>query len=117
MDLQLQGRHALVTGSTAGIGLAIARALVREGARVTLNGRHDASVQAALQGLRTEFPAAALRGVAADAGSAAGCETLVTEATRAAPPVDSSSTTLASSTRSRSRPSPTPTGSASSRST
>lgn len=88
MDLQLQGRHALVTGSTAGIGMAIARALAREGARVTLNGRREDGVQAALQRLRAEFPAASLRGVAADAGTAEGCETLVLEASREAPPID-----------------------------
>ena len=40
MDLQLKGKLALVTGSTAGIGYAIARALAREGARVIVNGRN-----------------------------------------------------------------------------
>jgi NAD(P)-dependent dehydrogenase (short-subunit alcohol dehydrogenase family) len=39
MDLGLKGKRALVTGSTAGIGLATARALAEEGARVTINGR------------------------------------------------------------------------------
>ena len=44
MDLQLTGKLALVTGSTAGIGLAIAQALAREGARVIVNGRTEARV-------------------------------------------------------------------------
>ncbi len=47
MDLQLQGKRALVSGSTAGIGYAIATALAREGARVIVNGRLQASVDAA----------------------------------------------------------------------
>ena len=48
MDLQLKGKRALVTGSTAGIGLAIAVSLAKEGARVIVNGRTDQRVQAAL---------------------------------------------------------------------
>lgn len=47
MDLQLTGKRALVSGSTAGIGLAIAKALASEGARVIVNGRLQASVDAA----------------------------------------------------------------------
>ena len=46
MDLQLKGRLALVTGSTAGIGLAIAQTLAHEGARVIVNGRQQAAVDA-----------------------------------------------------------------------
>jgi NAD(P)-dependent dehydrogenase (short-subunit alcohol dehydrogenase family) len=44
MDLQLKGKLALVTGSTAGIGLTIATTLAREGAQVIINGRSKASV-------------------------------------------------------------------------
>ncbi|MFP3701570.1 SDR family NAD(P)-dependent oxidoreductase, partial [Burkholderia sp. SIMBA_013] len=40
MDLQLQGKTAIVTGATAGIGMAIARTLVGEGVSVTITGRH-----------------------------------------------------------------------------
>jgi len=53
MDLQLTGKLALVSGSTAGIGRAIAEALLREGARVIVNGRSEASVRAAAVDLAT----------------------------------------------------------------
>jgi len=74
MDLRLKGRHALVTGSSAGIGYAIAKGLAAEGARVTLTGRSRASVDAALQRLRNDAPGAQADGVAADCASAAGAE-------------------------------------------
>ena len=48
MDLQLEGKRALVTGSTAGIGMATAAALYREGASVVLNGRSPQRVEAAI---------------------------------------------------------------------
>lgn len=48
MDLQLTGKKALVSGSTAGIGLAIATSLAKEGAQVIINGRSEASVQQAV---------------------------------------------------------------------
>ena len=51
MDLQLDGKRALVSGSTAGIGYAIAEALAREGAWVIVNGRTQARVDAAVQKL------------------------------------------------------------------
>ncbi|MCC6303182.1 MAG: SDR family oxidoreductase [Gammaproteobacteria bacterium] len=76
MDLGLQGRRALVTGSTAGIGFATARALAAEGARVTVNGRTEARVRGAVERLRAEFPGASVEGIAADLGGAEGCRTL-----------------------------------------
>ena len=84
MDLHLHGQHALVTGSSAGIGFAIAKALAAEGATVTINGRSEASVGAALHKLQALLPAASLRGVVADAATATGCEQL----TASGPPVD-----------------------------
>lgn len=74
MDLELKGKRALVTGSTAGIGLATARLLAVEGAAVIVNGRTDARVAAAVRSLREAAPKADLRGIAADLGTAAGCE-------------------------------------------
>lgn len=84
MDLQLQGQHALVTGSTAGIGYAIAYALAAEGATVTINGRSEKSVGQALERLGAELPDASLRGVAADAATADGCAKL----TQSGPAID-----------------------------
>jgi NAD(P)-dependent dehydrogenase (short-subunit alcohol dehydrogenase family) len=74
MDLQLENRHALVTGSTGGIGFAIARGLAAEGARVTLTGRTQASVDAALGRLRDSVGKAQADGIAADCATAAGAE-------------------------------------------
>jgi NAD(P)-dependent dehydrogenase (short-subunit alcohol dehydrogenase family) len=66
MNLQLEGKLALVTGSTAGIGFAIAKALAAEGARVILNGRTETRVTAAAEAIRREHPAARLDGFVAD---------------------------------------------------
>lgn len=77
MDLGLTGKRALVTGSTAGIGFATARALASEGAQVTVNGRTEARVRGAVERLRDEFPGALVEGIAADLGGAAGCRALI----------------------------------------
>ena len=74
MDLKLDGRRALVTGSTGGIGYAIARGLAAEGARVVVTGRTQQSVDDALARLRKDLPQAACEGVAADCATAAGAE-------------------------------------------
>jgi NAD(P)-dependent dehydrogenase (short-subunit alcohol dehydrogenase family) len=79
MDLGLTGKHAFVSGSTAGIGLAIAQALAREGARVTINGRTQARVDAALARVEGD-----VRGIAADLGTETGVESV----SRALPEVD-----------------------------
>jgi len=77
MDLGLDGRRALVTGSTAGIGFATARALAAERAEVIVNGRTEARVAAAVEKIGREVPGARVRGVAADLGTAAGCAALI----------------------------------------
>ncbi|HET9955319.1 MAG TPA: SDR family oxidoreductase [Polyangiaceae bacterium] len=77
MDLGLSGKRALVTGSTAGIGLAIATALAREGAHVIVNGRTQARVDEAVNTIGRETSASRLSGIAADLGSEAGCKQLL----------------------------------------
>lgn len=72
MDLQLKGKRALVTGSTAGIGFAIAQALVQEGANVIVNGRTKQRVDDAIEKLRAAFPSADVHGLAVDLGTAGG---------------------------------------------
>jgi NAD(P)-dependent dehydrogenase (short-subunit alcohol dehydrogenase family) len=76
MDLQLTGRLALVSGSTAGIGYAIAATLAAEGARVIVNGRTQAGVDAALAAIRTATGKDAI-GFAGDLSAAQAAETLV----------------------------------------
>jgi NAD(P)-dependent dehydrogenase (short-subunit alcohol dehydrogenase family) len=73
MDLGLDGKRALVTGSTAGIGFAAARALALEGAQVVVNGRTEERVRAAVQAIERDVPGARVTGVAADLGGAEGC--------------------------------------------
>ncbi len=74
MNLGLQGKLAAVTGSTAGIGLAIATTLADEGARVVINGRTQARVDSALEKLRMRNRGAEFNGVAADLGTASGVD-------------------------------------------
>jgi NAD(P)-dependent dehydrogenase (short-subunit alcohol dehydrogenase family) len=66
MDLQLDGKKALVTGSTAGIGFAIARALAREGASVVITGRTQRRVDGAIESILNEVHGAKVSGIAAD---------------------------------------------------
>ena len=77
MDLQISGKRALITGSTAGIGFAIALELAKEGAKVVLNGRRPQQVAAAVTRLQQQVPGASVEGVAADLATAAGCDALL----------------------------------------
>ena len=83
MDLQLRGKRALVSGSTAGIGLAIAKGLSAEGARVIVNGREQASVDRA----RAEITAATAADVDGYAGDLAQAS-VATALAKAFPDVD-----------------------------
>jgi NAD(P)-dependent dehydrogenase (short-subunit alcohol dehydrogenase family) len=74
MDLHLKDKLALVSGSTAGIGLAIASALASEGARVVVNGRTQAAVDAVVERLRST--GADVQGFAGDLTAAAAAEEL-----------------------------------------
>jgi len=77
MDLGLSGKSAVVSGSTAGIGFAIAAALAAEGANVVVNGRTEERVSAAVERIRQRVNKANVRGVAADLGTSQGVETFL----------------------------------------
>jgi NAD(P)-dependent dehydrogenase (short-subunit alcohol dehydrogenase family) len=83
MDLGLKGKTAVVTGSTAGIGLAIANTLAEEGASVIVNGRTEARVDAALAKTRQRLKHAELRGISADLGTSAGVQAFVNQVSEA----------------------------------
>jgi NAD(P)-dependent dehydrogenase (short-subunit alcohol dehydrogenase family) len=72
MNLKLQGKVVLVTGSTAGIGLAIAQSLAGEGAQVYINGRTQERVDAAIAEIRSLAPTAIVDGIVADFSDANG---------------------------------------------
>ncbi|MFF9286647.1 SDR family NAD(P)-dependent oxidoreductase [Streptomyces griseosporeus] len=76
MQIDLTGRVALVTGSTQGIGAAIAAGLARAGARVAVNGRSEERVREAVDRLRGEVPGADLVPAAADVSTAEGADLL-----------------------------------------
>ena len=78
MNIELSGKAALVTGSTSGIGHAIARGLASAGATVVVNGRTQGKVDAAVAAIAKAVSGAKVRGVAADVSTADGCKTLVT---------------------------------------
>jgi NAD(P)-dependent dehydrogenase (short-subunit alcohol dehydrogenase family) len=77
MDLKLAGKIAMVTGSTAGIGLAIAKSLATEGAHVYVNGRTQERVDAAMTEIRSQVPTAKVDGIVADFSSVGGAEAVI----------------------------------------
>jgi NAD(P)-dependent dehydrogenase (short-subunit alcohol dehydrogenase family) len=80
MQIDLTGKRAVVSGSTAGIGLAIARGLAAAGAHVFVNGRTEARVEKAIADILITVPNAALSGAAGDMETAAGAAALVAQA-------------------------------------
>ncbi|MGM1530868.1 SDR family NAD(P)-dependent oxidoreductase [Bacillus cereus group sp. BceL215] len=77
MHMQLKGKTALVTGSTAGIGKAIATSLVAEGATVLINGRREENVNQTINEIRAQYPEAILQPVVADLGTEQGCKNVI----------------------------------------
>ncbi len=74
MDLELKNKSALVTASSGGIGLEIARSLAVEGAEVIVNGRSQRNVDEAISNILNRHPGAKLIPLVADNGTTAGCE-------------------------------------------
>lgn len=79
MDLKLENKTALVSGSTAGIGLGIAKGLAAEGAHVIVNGRSQARVDEAIAAVRNAHPAARVEGIALDLAKAEGARHLAAQ--------------------------------------
>jgi NAD(P)-dependent dehydrogenase (short-subunit alcohol dehydrogenase family) len=83
MKINLTGKRAIVSGSTAGIGLAIANGLAQAGAEVVVNGRTEERVQRAIATIRETAPAAILSGIASDMSTAEGAARLAAGASEA----------------------------------
>lgn len=79
MDLKLNGKRAFISGSTQGIGYAIAQQLLNENAEVIINGRHSNKTAEAVEQLQAEFPKAKVSGIAADFANAKEVEGLLTQ--------------------------------------
>jgi NAD(P)-dependent dehydrogenase (short-subunit alcohol dehydrogenase family) len=76
MDLQLKQKCALVTGSTAGIGLAVAEGLAREGASVILNGRSTERLDRAVESIQKRYPDSKVEGFLGDLSTLEVCNSL-----------------------------------------
>ncbi|MBE9917329.1 SDR family oxidoreductase [Paenibacillus donghaensis] len=79
MKLNLQGKIALVTGSTAGIGKAIAFSLAAEGATILINGRREEKVHETIKEIQTKYPQATLKPAVYDLGTEQGCQQIFDE--------------------------------------
>jgi len=77
MDLNLKNKTAFISGSTAGIGFAIAERLANEGARVIINGRTEKRVAFAIHELHSKVPNATVEGIPGDLGHKKGCAALI----------------------------------------
>ena len=77
MDLKLKGKTAFITGSTAGIGFAVAKSLLQEGAKVILNGRKQKGIDAAVNRLKAFVPNADVKGITADFSEVADVDALI----------------------------------------
>jgi NAD(P)-dependent dehydrogenase (short-subunit alcohol dehydrogenase family) len=79
MDLQLKGKTAFVSGSTQGIGFAIAKQLLQEGATVTINGRSQQKIDEAVAKLNQQVPGAKAAGITADFSKVAEVDQLISK--------------------------------------
>jgi NAD(P)-dependent dehydrogenase (short-subunit alcohol dehydrogenase family) len=76
MNLHLQEKLALITGSSAGIGYAIAEGLAREGASVILNGRAAPRLEQAVDAIRKKYPESKVEGFVGDLSTLEACNSL-----------------------------------------
>lgn len=79
MNIDLKGKRAIVTGSTAGIGRATAEGLARAGASVVISGRGKSRVDEAVRQIRQAFPGSEVSGVAADLATVDGVEAFIAQ--------------------------------------
>lgn len=77
MDMQLAHKRAFISGSTQGIGYSVAKALLREGVAVVINGRDESRLQQSVKNLETEVPGGNVIGIAADFANAAEVQRLL----------------------------------------
>lgn len=77
MKIDLTGRRAIVTASTSGIGLGIAKGLLDAGAEVVINGRREPVTDAAVAEIKRQYPGASLLGISADLGCKDGVDRLI----------------------------------------
>lgn len=77
MQLYLQGKTALITGSASGIGKSIAMSLAAEGAAVVINGRREEKVHQTIKEIHTKYPEARLQPAVADLGTEEGCQKVI----------------------------------------
>jgi NAD(P)-dependent dehydrogenase (short-subunit alcohol dehydrogenase family) len=80
VNIELKGRKAIITGSTAGIGRATAEGLARAGASVVINGRGNTRVDEAVRQMRHAFPKSDISGIVADLSTAEGAGAFFTQA-------------------------------------
>lgn len=79
LNIDLDGKTAVITGSTTGIGLAIAKSLAQAGGEVVVNGRTQAAVDQAVAAVQNRAPEAKVQGVAADLATTNGCQQLIAQ--------------------------------------
>jgi 3-oxoacyl-[acyl-carrier protein] reductase len=77
MNLNLKKKTALITGSTSGIGKAIAMSLASEGVSVIINGRNQTMIDKTVREIEQTIPNAQVQGIAADLGTREGCELVI----------------------------------------
>ncbi len=79
MDLKIKGKTALITGSSQGIGFAVAKKLCEEGVNIIINGRDQKKIDQAINKLQKEYPNINIQGIRADLKDKDGCDKLISK--------------------------------------